>query len=50
MHEGKVFACQVLAGRAPEVTPTRTKPIAPWANRDPVPRTPPSGQPEGHLR
>ncbi len=52
MHEGKVFACQVRAGRLgpagrrshPTVRP------APWPTRQPTPDTPAAAQPEGHLR
>lgn len=50
MHEGKVFTCNVRAGRATEVTHAPTKTEAPWPNRDPIPDTPTSAQPEGHLR
>ena len=47
MHEGKVFACQVEAGRPAHfpLVPTK-KPVA-WPTRDPVPDTPPAAQPEG---
>jgi formate dehydrogenase major subunit len=50
MHEGKVFVCQVHAGRraGPPLRPTQ--PLAPWPTREPAPDTPPSAQPEGHLR
>jgi len=50
MHEGKVFACNVRAGRSSGVSHAPTKPEAPWANREDVPDTPKSAQPEGHLR
>jgi formate dehydrogenase major subunit len=50
MHEGKVFACQVEAGRAFVSNQTPTKPFAPWPYRDSVPQTSRSAQPEGHLR
>jgi formate dehydrogenase major subunit len=50
MHEGKVFVCNVRAGRASQQAREPTVPEARWANRDPVPDTPKSGQPEGHLR
>jgi formate dehydrogenase major subunit len=50
MHEGKVFVCQVHAGRLAD-RPTRpTVPFAPWPTRAPAPQTPPSAQPEGHLQ
>ena len=50
MHEAKVFACQVSAGRLAEQEPKPTVPMAPWPNRNPVPDTPRAAQPEGHLR
>ncbi len=50
MHEGKVFVCQVTAGRLPIAPRRRTVPIAPWPTRDAVPQTPRTAQPEGHLR
>jgi formate dehydrogenase major subunit len=50
MHEGKVFACEVTAGRTPQVTPHATVAYAPWANRSRIPGTPDSAQPEGHLK
>ena len=50
IHEGKVFVCDVRAGRAPEMTPHATKPYAPWPHREPYPQTPKSAQPEGHMR
>ncbi len=47
MHEGKVFTCQVEAGRL-EGTPIEpTKAAVPWPTRDPVPDTPTAAQPEG---
>ena len=49
MHEAKVFACKVRAGRADQQPRVPTKPEAPWANRAPVPDTPAGAQPEGHL-
>ena len=49
MHEGKVFAVQVLAGRAPETTPTPTKPMARWPTTEPSAGTPRSAQPEGQI-
>jgi formate dehydrogenase major subunit len=48
MHEGKVFVCQVQAGRV-ERPPRPTVPPSPWPTREPVPNTPASAQPEGHL-
>ncbi len=50
MHEGKVFACRVEAGRAFVSNQRPTKPYAPWPTREPVPQTPKSAQPEGHLK
>jgi formate dehydrogenase major subunit len=50
MHEGKVFACQVSAGRLPNAADAATKQAAPWPTRDAVPDTPAAAQPEGHLR
>jgi formate dehydrogenase major subunit len=50
MHEGKVFACQVSAGRLAGHFPRPTKREAPWPTRAPVPDTPGAAQPEGHLR
>ena len=50
MHEAKVFACQVVPGRLPQVTPQATKTFAPWPLRSRIPQTPPSAQPEGHLK
>jgi formate dehydrogenase major subunit len=50
MHEGKVFACQVYPGRLPGQPTRPTVPAAPWPTRDPIPDTPRSAQPEGHLR
>jgi formate dehydrogenase major subunit len=49
MHEGKVFACRVMAGRlagpapGPSVGPVR------WPTDEPVPDTPKSAQPEGEF-
>lgn len=47
MHEGKVFACQVEAGRhaGPAAVPTKA-PVA-WPSAAPVPDTPGPAQPEG---
>jgi len=50
MHEGKAFTCQVHPGRLPDHNPRPTVPEVPWPTRDPVPDTPTSAQPEGHLR
>jgi formate dehydrogenase major subunit len=50
MHEGKVFAVNIRAGRAPDQARTPTVESARWANRKPVPLTPKPAQPEGHLR
>ncbi|MDB5333858.1 MAG: fdnG [Phycisphaerales bacterium] len=50
MHEAKVFVCDVRAGRAPEVTPKPTVPFAPWPQREEIPDTAKSAQPEGHLK
>jgi formate dehydrogenase major subunit len=47
MHEGKVFACQVEAGRKAGKSPGPTQAPVPWPTSDPVPNTPPSAQPEG---
>jgi formate dehydrogenase major subunit len=47
MHEGKVFACQVEAGRRDGRPPAPTKRPVAWPTRDPVPDTPSSAQPEG---
>jgi formate dehydrogenase major subunit len=50
MHEGKAFACQVHAGRLGGRAPQPTVAAAAWPTRDPVPDTPSSAQPEGHMR
>jgi len=51
MHEAKVFVCEVSAGRLAGPAPRQpTKAMAPWPSREPIPDTPPSAQPEGHLR
>lgn len=50
MHETKVFACQLRAGRAPDQPTKPTVSTVPWANRNLIPDTPPAAQPEGHLR
>ena len=49
MHEGKVFTCQVVAGRSAG-PPPRPVPFSAWPTRAPVPETPGPAQPEGHLR
>ncbi len=48
IHEGKVFVCQVEAGRIGEA-PRPTVPPAPWPSQEAIPDTPPAAQPEGHL-
>lgn len=48
MHEGKVFTCRVERGQPQFQKPTKKE--ARWANREPIPDTPQSAQPEGHLR
>ncbi len=47
MHEGKVFACQVEKSRWHGPRPGATKQAKPWPQKDPVPETPASAQPEG---
>ncbi|AMV25150.1 Formate dehydrogenase, nitrate-inducible, major subunit precursor [Gemmata sp. SH-PL17] len=47
MHEGKVFACQVEAGRKAGAYPVPTKLPVPWPPGASVPNTPRSAQPEG---
>ncbi len=49
MHEAKVFACRVRAGRLPDQPKVPTKPEHRWASREPVPDTAAGAQPEGHL-
>ena len=49
MHEAKVFACRVRAGRLPDQPKTPTKEEHRWASREPVPNTEAGAQPEGHL-
>ena len=49
MHEAKVFACRVRAGRAENQPTEPTQKEERWANREPVPDTPAGAQPEGHL-
>ena len=51
MHEVKVFAVQVEAGRLPEKDrPKASVRYEPWANRKRIPETADSGQPEGHMK
>ena len=50
MHEGKVFVVNIRPGRAANQPTNPTESAARWANRDPVPKTERSAQPEGHLR
>ena len=50
MHEGKVFACRVRAGRCAGQPRMPTVEAAPWANRQAIPETPAGSQPEGHLQ
>jgi formate dehydrogenase major subunit len=47
MHEGKVFACQIEAGRCAGKPPAPTKSAVPWPSHNTVPNTPPPEQPEG---
>ena len=49
MHEAKVFACKVRAGRADQQPRVPSKPTARWPRREPIPDTPAGAQPEGHL-
>jgi formate dehydrogenase major subunit len=49
MHEGKVFACQVLAGALAGTVPQPTVAREPWPARDPIPDTPRAAQPEGNF-
>ena len=50
MHEAKAFVCEVRRGRAQRQPTQPSVPEAPWPYRDPIPDTPLSAQPEGHLR
>jgi len=50
MHEGKVFACRVFAGRLGDGSDRPSVPIAPWPTRELTPETGPSAQPEGLMR
>jgi formate dehydrogenase major subunit len=49
MHEGKVFACKVRAGRLDGPVPTPTKQPGPWPATGPIPGTPKAAQPEGSF-
>lgn len=49
MHEAKVFACRVSSGLSKGTQTEPTVPYEPWANREDVPETPKSAQPEGHM-
>lgn len=49
IHEGKVFTCEIRAGRAPEKTPHPTKPFASWPTEEPMHETARSAQPEGRV-
>ena len=50
MHEAKAFVCEVRRGRSPRQPTEPSVPEAPWPYRAPIPDTPLSAQPEGHLR
>ena len=50
MHEAKVFACRVSAGLSKGTATEPSVPYEPWANREDVPETPKSAQPEGHMK
>src|SRR5262249_50101609 len=47
IHEGKVFVCQIEAGRHAGRSAVLTKPLMAWPAREPAPDTPPSAQAEG---
>jgi len=49
MHEGKVFACRVEAGRTHNSNQHPTKAFAPWPTQMRSPETPASAQPEGQI-
>jgi formate dehydrogenase major subunit len=49
MHEGKVFACQVEAGRHDGRFPEPTKRPVGWPTAAPIPDTPVAAQPEGNF-
>jgi formate dehydrogenase major subunit len=50
MHEAKVFACRVRAGRSERQPRIPTENTAPWPTRNEIPDTPPAAQPEGQFR
>ena len=50
IHESKVFACEIRAGRTARQPTQPTAQTQPWANRDAIPDTPTAAQPEGHMR
>jgi formate dehydrogenase major subunit len=50
MHEAKVFACDVRAGRTPNQPTQPTQPMTRWPDRSDIPDTPPAAQPEGHMK
>ncbi len=47
MHEGKVFACEVVAGRRAGRPAAATKQAVAWPTHEPIPDTPRAAQPEG---
>lgn len=47
MHEGKVFACQVIANHRDDAPFPPTKAVTGWPIQGPVPNTPTAAQPEG---
>jgi formate dehydrogenase major subunit len=49
MHEGKVFTCQVEAGRPDAHFPRPTKHPVAWPTRAPIVDTPTAAQPEGSF-
>jgi formate dehydrogenase major subunit len=49
MHEGKVFACRIRAGRVAQQPRHPTAPFSPWPKRTATPGTPPQSQPEGQF-
>ncbi len=50
MHETKVFACQIVAGRSARQPTEPSVPTARYANWERIPDTPAAAQPEGHMR
>jgi formate dehydrogenase major subunit len=50
MHEAKVFACRIRAGRATRQPTQPTERTAPRPTREATPETSPSAQPEGQFR